>query len=55
MKKIIFSKMLKEKVEKAALKYLLEKRGKKGSDIKFPYLEIADYLAPFNKQTIEEK
>ena len=55
MKKSEYSKMLKEKVEKAALKYLLEKRGKKGSEIEFDYLEMADYLAPFNKQTIEEK
>ena len=55
MKKSEYSKILKEKVEKAALIYLLEKRGKKGSEIEFEYLEMADYLAPFNKQTIEEK
>merc|ERR1712115_773179 len=53
MKKSEYSKILKEKVEKAALKYLLDKRGKKGSE--FEFLEMADYLAPFNKQTIEEK
>ena len=35
MKKSEYSKMLKEKVEKAALIYLLEKRGGKGSEIEF--------------------
>ena len=55
MKKSEYSKILKEKVEKAALEYLLEKRGKKGSQIEFNYLEMADYLAPFNKQSVEEK
>ena len=46
--------MVKEKVNEAALKYLINKQGKKGQEIKYPYIEMADYLLPYNKQTIEE-
>ena len=39
-----------------ALRYLLDNRGKKGSEIEYRSLEMADYLLPFNnKLTIEEK
>ena len=39
-----------------ALRYLLENRGKKGCEIEYRSLEMADYLLPFNnKLTIEEK
>ena len=56
IKKTKFMKILKEKVRDAALKYLLEKQGKKGREINFSYLDMADYLLPFNnKQTIEQK
>ena len=55
MKKKEFTKILKEKVEKASLKYLLEKRGKKGSELEYSYLEMDEYLLPFNRQTIDEK
>ena len=35
---------------------LLGKQGTKGSEIKHEYLEMADYLLPFNNHlTIEEK
>ena len=33
MRKSDFAKILKEKVEKASLKYLLDKRGKKGNEL----------------------
>jgi len=55
MKKEKYKSMVKEKVNEAALKYLLNKQGKKGREIKYPYLEMANYLLPYNKQTIEEK
>ena len=39
-----------------ALRYLLDNRGKKGCEIEYRSLEMADYLLPFNnKLTIEEK
>ena len=51
-----YTVLLKERVRKNAFKYLLEKRGKKGSEIKYSYLEMADYFLPFNNcLTIEEK
>ena len=42
MKKKQFTQMLKEKIKEEALKYLLEKRGKKGGEINYSYLEMAD-------------
>ena len=49
-------KILKEKIGTKALKYLLEKQGKKGSEIKYSCIEMAEYLLPFNNQTnIEQK
>ena len=39
-----------------ALSYLLEKRGTKGKEIDYSYLEMASYLLPFNNfLTIDEK
>ena len=55
MKKEKYKTILKEKVNEAALIYLVSKQGKKGRETNYPYLEMADYLIPFNKQTIEEK
>ena len=55
MKKEKYKSMVKEKVKEAALKYLINKQGKKGREINYPCLEMADYLLPYNKQTIEEK
>ena len=45
-----FIKMLKEKISRKALDYLLEKRGKKGYEIEFSCMKIAEYLQPYNKQ-----
>ena len=55
MKKEKYKTILKEKVNEAALIYLVSKQVKKGREINYSYLEMADYLLPFNKQTIEEK
>ena len=55
MKKEKYKSIVKEKVSEAALKYLINKQGKKGREIKYPFLEMSDYLLPFNNQSIEEK
>ena len=48
--------ILKEKIKDSALKYLLKKRGKKGSEISYSSIEMSEYLQPFNKAlTIEQK
>ena len=48
--------MLKRRIKEVALKYLLDKKGKKGREIKNKSLEMADYLLPFNnKMSIQEK
>ena len=56
MTKNKFNTILKEKVKENALKYLLEKQGKKGKEIVYTTLEMAEYLQPFgNKLTVAEK
>ena len=56
IKKIKYKTILKDKIRKAALDYILKKQGKKGKEKKYTYLEMDDYLLPFNdKQTIEQK
>ena len=48
--------MLKKRIKEGALKYLLEKRGKKGGEIRYSYLEMEEYLLPFNnKLSIDQK
>ena len=48
--------ILKEKIKDSALKYLLKKQGKKGSEISYSIIEMSEYLQPFNKSlTIEQK
>ena len=55
MSKNKFSTVLKQNRE-SALKYLLQKRGKKGKEIEYTSLDMAEYLQPFgNKLTVEEK
>ena len=54
--KIKYKTIVKEKIRKTALEYLLNKQGKKGRENKYLFLEMEDYLLPFNdKQTIEQK
>ena len=51
-----YSVILKEKITRIALKYLLDKKGSKGSEINYTSLEMSEYLLPFNnKLTISEK
>ena len=48
--------ILKERIKEESLKYFLENQGKKGRENKYSYLEMAEYLLPFNnKLTIEQK
>ena len=56
MSKNKFSNILKGKIRTISLKYLTNKQGKKGKDIKYSSLEMADYLLPTNKHlNLEEK
>ena len=56
MTPIKFKNMVKSRIEKKALEYLLSKRGSKGLEIRYKTLEISEYLLPFNNRlNIEEK
>ena len=53
----VFKKLVKEKCQKAALTYLLEKqlRGSKGDGIKYKSLQMADYLIPQANMSIKDQ
>ena len=54
--KLQFTKILKTKLKENAFRYLMQKRGKKGSEICYTKLEMAEYLLPYNASlTIEQK
>ena len=56
MTKYKFSNILKERISENAGKYLTGKKGKKGKEVNFNCLEMAEYLKPTNdKLTISEK
>ena len=56
MSKQKYLRILKEKIFQSALKYLLEKRGKKGKEISYTCIEMSEYLQPFNNYlTVEQK
>ena len=56
MKRNQFKNMLKEKINHLAFKYLMEKRGKKGKEIEYFSIRMADYLAPnMTDITVKEK
>ena len=50
-----FLKIIRAKISERALVYLLDMRGSKGKDIKYEQLEMAEYLMPYNKMSIENK
>ena len=50
-----FKKMINEKLSKSALSYLTAKQGSKGGEIVYTKLEMAEYLSPICKQSIETK
>ena len=56
MTKKKYTIMIKESVREVALKYLLEKQGKKDKEIRYSSLDMAEYLHPFNNcLSIDEK
>ena len=56
MSKKKYSEIIKERLNQVSLKYLMDKRGKKGSEIRYSCVEMSEYLLPFNNElTIEEK
>ena len=56
MTKNKFATMLKSKIVKNALTYLIEKQGKKGKEIKYACLEMEEYLQPINNNlSIDQK
>ena len=56
MTKYKFIKLLNERIQTGALKYLLGKQGVKGQEISYSRIQMSDYLLPTNdKQTIEQK
>ena len=56
MPKIKFHNILKKSIEKKALSYLLNKQGRKGSNIKYTHLEMSEYLMPNNENlSIDDK
>ena len=56
MKRNAFRKILQESIKAKAFQYLLEKRGSKGSEIKYSSLKIAEYLSPnYENLSIEDQ
>ena len=47
--------MVKERINENALNYLTQKQQRKGKEIIYKRIELADYLQPYNKLSIEEK
>ena len=50
-----YKSMVRKKCTEIAFEYLMKKRGKKGSEIIYPAIQMADYLLPNNQLTIEEE
>ena len=55
MSKAKFNKLLKERIKEKALDYLIKKQGRKGKDITYKSIDMADYLQPYSKISITEK
>ena len=56
MSKNKFKNILNNKIEEKAFKYLEEKQGKKGKEIKYSCIQMSEYLSPINSElTLEEK
>ena len=55
MKKEKFNSILKTKMKENALKYLNQKKGKKGNEISYECFEMAEYLLPYNKMSVSQK
>ena len=55
MSKYKYKSLVKKKCKEKALEYLISKRGKKGQDIKYKSLKMAEYLLPNEQLSIEDK
>jgi hypothetical protein len=55
MTKRKFNRILKERISKNALQYLTEKQGKKGGNIAYVRIEMAEYLLPDSKLSTDQK
>ena len=55
MTKTKFNKIVKERINENALQYLTGKQGSKGKQMRYTDIEMAAYLLPDNKLTIEQK
>ena len=55
MSKYKYKSLVKKKCKEKALEYLISKRGKKGRDIKYKSLKMAEYLLPNEQLSVEEK
>jgi hypothetical protein len=51
-----FKEIVRKQSKEYAFKYLMEKRGSKGIEINYPYIEMSEYLLPNNQGlTIDDK
>ena len=55
MTKFKYNKLLKMKRQENEFKYLNAEKGKKGKEILYSSITMADYLLPYNKINISEK
>ena len=55
MSKSKFNKLLKQRINENALKYLTSKQGSKGKNIFYKSIAMAEYLLPYSKLSIEKK
>ena len=55
MTKAKFNRIVKERISENALQYLTGKQGSKGKQMRYTDIEMAAYLLPDNKLTIEQK
>ena len=55
MTKMQYNKLLKLKINENAFKYLNAKKGKKGTEIVYSSISMADYLQTYNKMIISKK
>ena len=51
----MLNNIVKEKCRESAYKYLMKKRGSKGSEIEYSRIEMAQYLLPNKNLTIDEQ
>ena len=55
MSRNTFNNMIRRKCKEKAYEYLLQKRGKKGNEIQYKSLRMAEYLLPNEELTVENQ